>query len=110
MPTLPEAGSQIDVAPLNAHGFRNKFEYKNSKQLPYSKLKITKSNELLTYQDLKIVQKKKESMLIFAFDGVLMDSVREIAVTTYNMLNKSPWLCRYIWVFELKKYQAPDNK
>jgi len=32
------------------------------------------------------VQKKKESMLIFDFDGVLMDSVREIAVTSYNML------------------------
>ena len=33
-----------------------------------------------------VVQKKKESMLIFDFDGVLMDSVREIAVTAYNML------------------------
>ncbi len=27
------------------------------------------------------------SMLIFDFDGVLLDSVREIAVTAYNMLN-----------------------
>ena len=30
--------------------------------------------------------RNKETMLIFDFDGVLMDSVREIAVTAYNML------------------------
>ncbi len=28
-------------------------------------------------------------MLIFDYDGVLLDSVREIAVTTYNMLQGS---------------------
>jgi len=32
------------------------------------------------------VQGKRESMLIFDFDGVLMDSVHEVAVTAYNML------------------------
>jgi len=32
------------------------------------------------------VHRIKETMLIFDFDGVLMDSVREIAVTAYNML------------------------
>ena len=28
-------------------------------------------------------------MLIFDYDGVLLDSVREIAVTAYNMLNNT---------------------
>ena len=32
------------------------------------------------------MQRKKDSMLIFDYDGVLLDSVREIAVTSYNML------------------------
>ena len=32
------------------------------------------------------MQKKSEPMLIFDYDGVLLDSVREIAVTAYNML------------------------
>jgi phosphoglycolate phosphatase-like HAD superfamily hydrolase len=32
------------------------------------------------------VQRKGKSMLIFDFDGVLMDSINEVAVTTYNML------------------------